>query len=44
MFQKAVMNQEFHMPTESIIPVVAILALFLSFMAILGWGTLRAAK
>lgn len=32
------------MPTESIIPVAAILTLFLSFMAILGWGMLRTAK
>jgi len=32
------------MPTESLFAVTAILTLFLSFMAILGWGMLRTAK
>jgi len=32
------------MPTESIYAVTAVLALFLSFMVILGWGMLRTAK
>jgi len=38
------MNQEFHMPTESVFMVCAILTLFLSFMAVLGWATLRAGR
>jgi len=32
------------MPSDSIFMVCAILTLFLSFMAVLGWASLRAAK